>query len=283
MKIAVSGASGHLGSGIVAELARRGAGHDIVAVSRSPKKISARAEARLGDYDRPETLAGAYAGLDRLVIIPSAELGRGRRGAQNIAAIDAAVAAGVDHIVFVSSAGTRATAEPDIWASYYAAEQRLMRTARNWTILRMNYYADAFVQEVQMSLGQGVITGLAENKVAFVWREDVALAAAGVLLGEGHAGAIYHATGPASLTGLERAAAVTAVTGKPFQFMVLPKEALQGGMQQAGLPAEVVGAILSIQSGFAVGGFDVVTGDVERLSGKRPRSLQEALKVAFGR
>src|SRR5271169_3978374 len=141
MKIAVSGAGGHLGAAIVAELVRRGAGHGIVAVSRFPEKISAPAEARLGDYDRPETLAGAYAGVDRLVIIPSAEMGPGRRGTQNIAAIDAAVAAGINHILFVSSAGTRAVAEPEIWASYYAAEQRLMRTARNWTILRMNYYA----------------------------------------------------------------------------------------------------------------------------------------------
>lgn len=282
MKIAVSGASGHLGNGIMAEVLRRGAGHDVIAVSRSPEKCAAGIQARLGDYDKPAGLASAYAGVDRLVIIPSAELGRGRRGTQNVAAIDAAVAAGVDHILFVSAAGTRASEEPEVWASYYAAEQRLMRTARNWTILRVNYYAEAFVQEIQMSLGHGVITGLAENKVALVSRDDVARAAAGVLMTGGHAGAIYHATGPTSMTGAERAAAAAAATGKPFQFMVLPKEILQGGLQQAGLPPEAVGIVLSIQSGFAVGGFDVVTGDVKQLTGKKPRSVQDVLKGAFG-
>ncbi len=65
--------------------------------------------------------------------------------------------------------------------------------------------------------------------------------------------------------------------------MVLAKEVLQGRLQHAGLPAEVVGAIVSIQSGFAVGGFDVVTGDVEQLSGGKPRSLQDALATEFAR
>ena len=63
----------------------------------------------------------------------------------------------------------------------------------------MNYYAEALAQEAQMSLGQGALTGLAENRVAFVSREDVAAAAAGLLATEGHEGAIYNATGPERL------------------------------------------------------------------------------------
>jgi uncharacterized protein YbjT (DUF2867 family) len=195
LRIGVSGANGQLGAATVAELVRRG-GHEITGISRSPEKIPAPAVGRLGDYDRPETLAAAYAGLDRLLLIPTAEMGPGRRAGQSLAAIDAAVAAGVGHIVLMSSAGTRAAQEPDIYASYYAAEQRLMRTAPRWTILRMNYYAEALVQEAQMSLAAGVLTGLGENRVAFVSREDVAAAAAGLLASGDHAGAIYHATGP---------------------------------------------------------------------------------------
>jgi NAD(P)H dehydrogenase (quinone) len=52
----------------------------------------------LGDYDRPESLAQAYAGLDRLLIITTVAPEPGKRGAQNVAAIDAAVKAGVKHI-----------------------------------------------------------------------------------------------------------------------------------------------------------------------------------------
>jgi NAD(P)H dehydrogenase (quinone) len=63
-----------------------------------------------------------------------------------------------------------------------------MRTAPRWTILRMNYYAESFAQVASMSLGTGVVPGLGENRVAFVSRDDLAGAAAGILLGDGHAG-----------------------------------------------------------------------------------------------
>jgi NAD(P)H dehydrogenase (quinone) len=63
MKIGVSGASGHLGRAVVSELRRRAGGHEIVAVSRTPETVSGPAEGRFGDYDRPESLVNAYAGL----------------------------------------------------------------------------------------------------------------------------------------------------------------------------------------------------------------------------
>jgi NAD(P)H dehydrogenase (quinone) len=281
MKIGVSGASGKLGQGVVAGLLARG-GHDVVAISRTPEKAPAGAEGRLGDYDRPETLAQAYAGLDRLLIIPTSEMAPGRRGSQNLAAIDAAVAAGVDHIVLMSAAGTRKAEEPAIGASYWQGEQRLIATAPAWTILRMNYYAEALAQEAQMSLGMGALTGLAENRVAFVSRDDVAAAAAGLLTGEGHEGAVYNATGPERLTGAERAALVAEVTGKPMGFVTITEAQLRGGMAQMGLPEDVANAVASIQADFAAGAFDIVTGDVERLSGRAPRSLRDVLTDTLG-
>ena len=282
LRIGISGASGKLGKATLAELVRLG-GHEIIGVSRSPEKVAAPAAGRLGDYDRPDTLATAYAGLDRLLLIPTGEMGPGRRAAQSVAAIDAAVAAGVGHIVLMSSAGTRQAEEPDIYASYWAAEQRLIRTAPRWTILRMNYYAESFIQEAQLSLAGGVLTGLGENRVAFVSRDDVAGAAAGILTSEGHTGAIYNATGPQSLTGAERAALVAEASGQPFSFLALDEAALRQGMEQAGLPALVIGAILSIQEKFVQGGLDIVTGDVECLAGREPQALQDLLGGAFER
>src|SRR5258705_10361080 len=117
MKIGVSGASGHLGRATVAELVQRPGGHEVVGISRTPETVSGPAQGRLGDYDRPESLAGAYAGLDRLLIIPTVAPEPGKRGAQNVAAIDAAVKAGVKHIVFMSGVGTRQEEEPAPGAS----------------------------------------------------------------------------------------------------------------------------------------------------------------------
>jgi len=279
MKIGVSGASGHLGRAVVSELLQRPGGHEVVAITRTPETVSGPAQGRFGDYNRPESLAEAYAGLDRLLIISTVDARR--RGVQNVAAIDAAVRAGVKHIVFMSAAGTRREEEPALGASYWRGEQHLIATAPAWTILRMNFYAEALAQQAQASLVQGVLTGLAENRVAFVARGDVAAAAAGILIGDGHAGAIYTATGPERLSGAERAALIAEITGRPLAFLAITEAQLRAGLTKAGLPVEVVNTVISIQASFAAGAFDIVTGDVERLGGRPPKPLRDVLAGAL--
>jgi putative NADH-flavin reductase len=66
MKIGVSGASGHLGRAVVSELLQRPGGHEVVAITRTPETVSRPAQGRFGDYNQSESLAEAYAGLDRL-------------------------------------------------------------------------------------------------------------------------------------------------------------------------------------------------------------------------
>src|ERR1700686_5136933 len=141
----------------------------------------------------------------------------------------------------------------------------------------MNFYAEAFVQLAQAALRQGELTGLAENRAAFVARADVAAAAAGILIGDGHAGAIYNATGPKRLSGAERAAVIAEITGRPLTFRVITEEQLRAGLTQAGLRAEAVNTVVSIQGSFAAGAFYIVTGDVERLGGRPPKPLRGVL------
>jgi NAD(P)H dehydrogenase (quinone) len=281
MKIGVSGASGHLGKAVISELQQRASDHDVVAISRTPESVSGRIEGRFGDYDRRDSLAKAYAGLDRLLIITTVAPEPGKRGAQNVAAIDAAVKAGVKHIVFMSGVGTRQEEEPARGASYWRGEQRLIATAPAWTILRMNFYHEAFVQLAQAALRQGVLPGLAENRAAFVARDDVAGAAAGILLGDGHAGAIYNATGPERLSGADRAGLIADITGRPLAFRIISEEQLRAGLAQAGLPAGAVNIVTGIQASFAAGAFDILTGDVERLSGRPPKPLRDVLEMAL--
>jgi NAD(P)H dehydrogenase (quinone) len=145
----------------------------------------------------------------------------------------------------------------------------------------MNFYAEAFVQQAQASLNQGVLTGLAENRAAFVARGDVAAAAAGILIGDGHAGAIYNATGPERLSGAERAGLVAGITGRPLAFRVITEEQLRAGLTQAGLPAGAVNTVVGIQASFAAGAFDIVTGDVERLGGRPATPLRDVLAAAL--
>jgi NAD(P)H dehydrogenase (quinone) len=280
MKIGVSGAGGQLGKATLEELAARGA-RDLVGISRAPENVPAPADGRLGDYNRPETLVEAYRGLDRLVLIPSDDLRPGVRGRQFAAAIDAAVVADVGHIVLVSAGGAREQDETSMYADYWTGEQHLMRTAPRWTILRMNFYSESLPQLAQMSLGAGTLPGLGESRVAFVSRGDVAAAAAGILLGEGHSGAIYNATGPTVVTGEERAALVAQVTGKPVRFAILTGDQLRTVLAQAGLPEVYVNAIVDIHKYMVDGSFDIVTGDVKKFAGRPPRPLREVLAAAL--
>lgn len=278
MQIGVNGASGALGRMIVSELVRRAPGHDIIAISRTPE-TAAGVTGRLGDYDKPETLSSAYAGLDRLLLIPSADLRPGVLSTQISAGIDAAVAAGVGQIYLLSGSGTRRASG---YADHWSGEQRLLRSdAKAWTVLRMGFFAETFADLAKMSLQTGMLPGLSDNQVAFVSKPDVAAAVAGCLVSEGHAGATYNLSGPAAVSGAERATVVTQASGKPLNFMVLPEAQFRSGLVEANLPDFLVAGFVAMQEAFSNGAYNIVSGDVERLSGSPPRSLHDALTVAF--
>src|SRR3954471_7953512 len=95
----------------------------------------------------------------------------------------------------------------------------------------------------------------------FVARDEVAAAAAGILLGEDHAGAIYNAARAKPYSGAELAAVFSQVMGK-------------GGLAQMGLPTEIVETVISIQTDFATGAFDIVPGEVTKVSGPRPKAAE---------
>ena len=69
-----------------------------------------------------------------------------------------------------------------------------------------------------------MLTGLAENRVGFVSRGDAAAAAAGILIGDGHAGAIYNATGPERLSGAERAPVIAEISGEVMRAVPFDDE-----------------------------------------------------------
>lgn len=278
MKIGVSGAGGKLGRSVVTELRRRAGGHEIVAITRKPGELETLLEARLGDYDEPETLEKAYASLDRLLLIPSADLRPGVRSAQALVSVDAAVAAGVGHVFLLSATGTREKAEPAMGAAYWAGEHRLLTSNGNaWTILRSNYFGETFAEQAGTAASIGHIPGFAENRVAFVSREDVATACAGALSTDGHVGATYNLSGPDRVTGAERAALLASFTHATIDFAVLTEQQLRSAMGQAEIPGFVVDVVISMHVAQAEGAYDIVTGDIEMLTGCAPRSLRDVL------
>ncbi|HYC61029.1 MAG TPA: hypothetical protein VEK79_15820 [Thermoanaerobaculia bacterium] len=72
-----------------------------------------------------------------------------------------------------SAARTREAADSTVGGAYWTGEQHLIKTARHWTILRMNYYAESMAEEMQRSLGMNVLTGLGDERVVYASRDDL--------------------------------------------------------------------------------------------------------------
>nr|WP_249202391.1 NAD(P)H-binding protein [Gluconobacter kondonii] len=282
MKIGVSGASGQLGSAVVQALAETVAAENLVAISRTPNTDRNYA-GRLGDYDQSETLVAAYQGLDRLLLIPGADLRPGIRSRQMLAAVDAAAQAEVGHVFLLSATGTQREGESAVGAAYWHSEQALIKSAiPAWTILRMSYFSETLVEEVRMSLTAGGLAMLEDSRVSFVSRGDVAKAAAAALTSEDHEGAIYQLTGSEALRGEAVCRLVAQQIQRPFALNVMPAEVLRAGLLKAGLPDVVADAVVSMKARQARGAYDIVSGDIVRLTGGTPCSLAEILASIAG-
>ncbi|MDY0871611.1 NAD(P)H-binding protein [Dongia rigui] len=281
MTIGVTGAGGQLGGLVLDSLLAKGVSpKDIVALTRDPAKLSGYAAkgitVRAGDFDKPVELEASLKGVERLLIIPASDLRPGIRTPQHKNAVNAAKAAGVGHVIYISTTG--AHRGQDLFASHFATEQAIFASGLAWTILRMGmYYDNLWMGGIAYALSQGVYaaTGPAgEGKVA---RSDVAATAAALLAAKGHDSHIYHATGPASLTPADVAKAIGDVFGKKVDAVTVTQADYNGGLAAAGLPDFVVDAIGGIEAARAKGLLDVVTHDVEHLTGKKALTLTDYL------
>lgn len=234
-KIIVSGASGQLGGLIVEDLLARGvAPGDLILVTRTPEDLeryaAMGASTRFGDFTQPESLAAAYAGGDRMVMIslntrgnPDPRVANDRATLQRTA-IDAAVAAGVDHIVYTSFVDADRNESP-IAVDHRITEADLRASGVAWTSLRNQWYADRIVGEAAAMVRQRQVVVRADDLgVAYVTREDCAAAAAAVLTTPGHENRIYEITGPARFTDRDLAAIASQIAGVDIEVVVATPE-----------------------------------------------------------
>ena len=236
-KIIVSGASGQLGGLAVEELLGRGvAPSDLILVSRTPETLARYAQmgasTRFGDFTQPESLAAAYAGGDKMLLISLNTRGNPNprvaveRAALHQTAIDAAVAAGVQHIVYTSYVDAERNTSP-IAVDHRLTETMLRESGVAWTALRDQWYADRIVGEAAEMIAAGrVIVDPDEVGAAYVTREDCAAAAAAVLTTPGHENRIYEITGPERILRRDIARIASEITGVPIQVVEATPEQL---------------------------------------------------------
>ena len=280
----LTGATGQLGHLVVDDLLSRGVPTgEIVAAVRNPATaadLSARGVVlRHADYDRPDTLATALAGTERLLLVSSNAVGQRIDQHRNV--IDAAVAAGVATVAYTSLLHAD-TSRIGLAADHLATEDLLKASGLPFTLLRNSWYIENYTATLPQTLAQGVILGSAgTGRVAAATRADYAAAAATVLTSENHDGAVYELGGDDPFTMAELADTITKVTGTTVRYQNLPAGEYAAALAGVGLPEPVAEMLADADTGIARGDVDTTSGDLRRLIGRPTTPLSDAIAAAL--
>ncbi len=278
----VTGASGHLGRRVVELLLDKKAGR-VIAGTRHPDKVSdlaARgAEVRTLDFDKPETLSMAFAGVDRLLIVSTDGVGRpGGRHAQHSAAIEAAAKAGVRHVVYTSALAPRPSEVNAIANDHFWTEQALAASPMGRTVLRNGKYAEAILWGLPQAFKSGqMFTATGNAGRTYVTREECAQAAAAALASGFDGRRILEVTGPEPVTQDQIAAWVSELSGRTIAHVAIPADALRQTLLGAGLPAPYAEGLVGFDVDTAEGFHAITTPVVKDLTGREPTSVSDFL------
>ncbi|MCR6485189.1 SDR family oxidoreductase [Amycolatopsis sp. OK19-0408] len=282
--IVVTGATGRLGRLVVEGLLKRVPPTEVVAAVRDPEKAAGFAargvQVRHADYDDPASLATAFAGADKVLLISSST--PGQRLAQHEAVVTAAREAGVSHLAYTSVLGadtTKLFVAPD----HKATEAVIRASGVPFTFLRNGWYTENYAATVAQALATGSFAGSAgKGRLGGVPRADFAAAAVEVLTGEGHVGRVYELAGDEPWSYPDFAAALAAAAGKPVSYTDLPTAEHQRALVAAGLPEPVAAMLADADRGIAAGELSSASGDLRKLIGRPTTPLAEAVRELVG-
>jgi NAD(P)H dehydrogenase (quinone) len=273
--IAVTGATGALGGRVAAGLAELGV----------PQRLVVRDPSRAPDLPGAEVVGGAsYADGDAMrrgfdgadtVFFVSAGEDRNRVDLHR-SVVDAAVAAGVERIVYTSFFAAARDTAFTFGRDHFHTEEHIKASPLRWTFLRDNIYLDF----IPFFAGEdGVIRGPAgDGRAAVVARDDIAASAVAVLSGDGHDGQVYEMTGPESLTLYEAAEQVAQATGRPVTYVPETLEEARASRAPSGAPDWEIEGWVTTYVSIAAGELERTSADIERLTGRAPISLAQFLR-----
>lgn len=281
MSVVVTGATGHLGRLIVEGLLD--AGVDVVAGGRRTERAADLAErgARVVelDYDRPATLADAFAGAGTVVLVSGSEVGR--RVAQHGAVIDAAKAAAVRRVVYTSAPHADAT-DLVLAPEHKATEELLAASGLVTTVLRNNWYTENYVPALQQAAATGEVVGsVGGGRVASASRADFAAGVVAVVTGDGHDGRTYELSGDHAWTHDELADAASQVLGRPVVYRDVTPDEQRAGLLAAGLDEGTAGFVVALDQNIAAGALADATDTLRTLIGRPTTPLVEGLRAAW--
>jgi uncharacterized protein YbjT (DUF2867 family) len=268
--ILITGATGTIGSALIERLRRAGA--KVRALTRDPAaaRLPSDVEVVRGDLGVPGTLAPALDGVSRVFAASEGH----RRALHDGNLARAAAAAGAGRIVVLSSLAVAESADNELSRWHADAEAAVRASGVAWTILRPNGFMSNALQWAPAIQSAGEVHApfgdLASSPVD---PDDIAAAAAAVLLADGHAAATYPLTGPAALTPRAQARIIGEVIGRPVRFHEQTADEALAQMSRV-LPEQTARAVLQARAN--AGEFrSRVYPDVATLTGRPATTFAE--------
>jgi NAD(P)H dehydrogenase (quinone) len=281
--IAITGATGHLGRlAVLALLEKNVVAKDLIALVRTPSKAADLAakgvQVREFDYAKPAGHAAALAGVDKLLLISSSEVGE--RAPQHQAVITAAKAAGVKLVAYTSILHGD-TSKLALAGEHITTEKALAASGVPFVLLRNGWYFENYTDGLAATLAHGLAGSSSTGRIAAASRADYAAAAAVVLTSEGQAGKVYELAGDAPFTKAELAAEISKQSGKHITYADLPAEQFKGVLLGAGLPPPFAEILVDADVNIAKGELDDRSGDLKRLLGRPTSTLAAAVAAGL--
>jgi NAD(P)H dehydrogenase (quinone) len=280
--IVVTGATGQLGGLVIDELLKTTKAKEIIVAVRTPAKANGLADrgiqVREADYSRPETLATAFEGASKLLLISGNDLGK--REEQHKAVIDAAKSAGVAFLAYTSI--LHCDISPLLLAAEHLATERYLQSSGlNYSLLRNGWYYENQTAAIPQAINNGAFIGASgDGRFAAASRSDYAAAAAAVLTGKGHENSVLELGGDQPYTRAELATEVSKQTGKVVQYNNLSESEYQKILSNF-LPPILAESLADAEAHAADGALDDNSRTLSRLLGRPTATLAEAVESAL--
>jgi len=279
MTILVTATSGPFGRLVVQSLLASGvAAADIRAGARTVEKA-----ADLGvevvhlDYSEPASIAAALVGVESLLLVSGSEVGQ--RAAQHANVIDAAVAAGVKHLVY-TSAPSAMTSALVVAPEHKATEEAIAASGIPSTILRNGWYTENYSSTLAQAASGEIVTSTDGGRVSSASRKDYAQAAAVVLSTPGHEGAVYELAGDTAWSFDEFAAVASDILGTPVVHRSVSPEEHATTLAGFGLDEGTVGFVVALDGNIRDGLLGHTPGTLSELIGRPTTPLEQGLREA---
>lgn len=275
--IFLTGVTGKVGGETAKQLIAKGA--SLRALVRDESKAAdlkaAGVEFVVGDIADADTVRQGLEGAEKVfLLLPNSET----QEATEKQFTDLAVAAGVKHLVKLSSMEAVADAATPIPQAHWASEEYIRASGLGWTMIKPNFFMQNLLtsagsikeqRKFFLPTGDGT-TGMADAR-------DIGTVCAEALTGDGHVGQSYAITGPELLTFFDVADRFSAVLGEKVEYMPMPLEAFRERMTEILVPWHL-NAVCELFREIAEMGLDHTTNTFNELIGRDPKSVEQFIE-----